>query len=162
MRKEKKKWRRSGSLCSPVWRGTLVLFACEITQAASHKINLVYLLQTSKHVPRNPLSEISASEEYQWRAGTAGASNNPLFIIFGHIRLNIMKARTVYFARACLLFSDIFSWMPLLCGEFPPWQAVGLPRWQLAQWHTFTLSVTQRDVLLLDTHTHRFRLFKVL
>lgn len=62
----------------------------------------------------------------------------------------------VYFPQTCLLFSDIFSWMPLLCGEFPLWQTVGLPRWQLAQWHTFTLSVTQHGSLPLNKHTYLF------
>lgn len=45
---------------------SLVLFACQITQGVRHKINLVYLLQASKHVPHNPLGEIRPVIEYQW------------------------------------------------------------------------------------------------
>lgn len=43
----------------------LSLFACQIRQVVRHKINLVYLLQASKHIPHNPLGEIRPVIEYQ-------------------------------------------------------------------------------------------------
>lgn len=43
----------------------------KITQVLKHKINLVYLLQASKHVPHNPLGEIRPVIEYQWCASVA-------------------------------------------------------------------------------------------
>lgn len=50
----------------PYDAGSLVLFACKITQVLRHEINPVYLLQASKHVPHNPLGEIRPVIEYQW------------------------------------------------------------------------------------------------
>lgn len=99
------------------------------------------LLQESKHV--HILGGIRPVMEYQWLES--------LIISYSFAPHQQQMGEKKYFLHTRLLFSDIFTSMPLLCGEFPLWQTVGLPRWQLAQWHTFTLSVTQLGSQLPNT-----------